>query len=139
MQENSIFNSIQLDEQGSYYLKEAAKWARFLGIMGYVFMAIMLIAGLVIGFLLPEVSGMPGFAFAIIYIIIAAVYVYPIIQLHQFGAKAKTATLHNDAASFNASLKCLKNCFLYIGVVTIITISIYALIIIFAGIGVMDL
>jgi hypothetical protein len=116
----------------------AAKWAKFLCIVGCVGVAIMLIASLgmiVIGGLLTKVfPNMPfGPALGFLYLIIAALYIYPLMKGFQFANATKAACLYNDQYQLARGVTGLKDVIKFTGILTIVVLSIYAIILIFGA------
>ena len=79
------------------------------------------------GFNQPGLSTGFGIGIAIIYIIIALVWFFPLLYLLRFANKMKVALNGNDQQALNISFENLKACFRYVGIITIIVLAIYAL------------
>jgi hypothetical protein len=132
---------LQVDQHSSAFLKEAARWGKFLSIVGFIFCGIILLVALFAGSYLAGTlgratgeHGMVGGAFiSAIYIGVALLYFFPCLYLYNFSSKMQVALRSNDQQMLNASLKNLKSCFKFLGILTIITISVYVLAI-FVGI-----
>jgi uncharacterized membrane protein YjgN (DUF898 family) len=142
MEENILPSSLplQIDTGNTPYLYNAAKWAKFLAIMGFIFCALMLIFALFASTLLstylnqmdantPGISSFPvtGGILATVYIVMALVYFLPCLFLYNFGAKMQNALKYNDQIHLNTSFKNLKSFFKFWGILLIIIICIYAL------------
>ena len=115
----------------------AAKWAKFLCIVGCVGVAIMLIASLgmiVIGGLLTKaLPDMPfGPALGFLYLIIAALYIYPLMKGFQFANATKVACLYNDQYQLARGVTGLKDLIKFTGILSIVVISICVIVIVFA-------
>jgi len=121
--EQSLFQ-LSLDDEAVFQCKEISKWAKFLGIIGFVFLGLLLLVSIATTFYLTHTSGL-GTLIGSIYLAVVGIYIYPVLALFRFGKWMKTALTTADQVLFNKSLKSLKNCFLYIGIVTIILICIY--------------
>lgn len=135
-QNESATNAMTVTESMKSDLLCAAKWAKFLCIVGCVGVAIMLIASLgmiVIGGLLTKVfPNMPfGPALGFLYLIIAALYIYPLMKGFQFANATKTACLYNDQYQLARGVTGLKDVIKFTGILTIVVLSIYAIILIF--------
>lgn len=135
-QSSNLFD-LQVDNQVSSYLSEAAKWGKFLGILGMVFCGLMVLFGLffgsIMGAMMPMGDGMgamgamgAGF-FTVIYLIIAAVYFMPCLYLYRFASQAQVALRNNEQAKLQSSIKNLKSCFKFMGILFIIILAIYVL------------
>lgn len=119
------------------YLMETAKWGKFLAIMGYIGIGIIALLGLFImlGFsAFSEYTQIPfpmG-ALGIIYILFAVLYYFPVYYLHKFSNRSKQALLMNDQTSLTSSFSNLKSLFRFLGIATIVILSLYALIVVIA-------
>lgn len=140
---------LQVDNGNIPYLKEAAKWAKFLAIMGFIFCGIMLIAALFAGTILSsslsqvETSSQESSLFnklsggiTVVYILLALIFFIPYLFLFNFASKMQTALRNNDQINLNTSFKNLKLCFKFWGILLVIILCFYALFfIIFALLG----
>ncbi len=129
-QENTLAvnNDLVLEIQAQVYLKETRKWAKFMAIVGFIFMGIMVLASLAmfafsgsVGSLMPFPMGAIGF----LYIALAGVYFFPIYYLLQFSNKAKQALLVQNTQSLTESMKYLKSHYKFIGIFTIVMLALY--------------
>lgn len=116
------------------YLREAAKWGKFLAIVGFIFVGIIalgaLFAGSILGGSLGREMGFPGAGIFItlLYLAFAALYFFPCLYLYNFSAKAKLALLTNSTSGMTEALKNLKSMFKFMGIFTAVILGIYALI-----------
>ena len=135
-QNESATNAMTVTESMKSDLLCAAKWAKFLCIVGCVGVAIMLIASLgmiLIGGLVSKaLPDMPfGPALGFLYLIIAALYIYPLMKGFQFANATKAACLYNDHYQLARGVTGLKDLIKFTGILTIVVLSIYAIILIF--------
>lgn len=127
------------------YLKETAKWGKFLSIVGFVGIGFFVIAAFGMGTIFSKLSNQPGmeafggmnmgFGLTFIYLLMGLVWFFPVLYLFKFS----TGVLKN-IESFNSyaieiALGNLKSLFKFYGIVTLVFISFYALVIVFALIG----
>lgn len=140
----SLF-SLAIDPVTKAHLSETAKWARFLSIVGFILLALILLGGiavaLFVGRPLDTYGGSGVFdAFSVgmsfMYIIAAVIWFFPLLFLYRFSSRMKTALNGNDQNALNTSFENLKSCFRYVGVITIIVFALYALLLVFAIVGV---
>ncbi|KAF2332824.1 hypothetical protein [Flavobacterium ginsenosidimutans] len=139
MEEKSIFEKfeMQFDESAKGFLKEAAKWANVLSIIGFVGIGFMGLAA-ISGFLSSKITtlrvgplnGITGKDIALIYVILIVVYFFPVYYLNKFAVNVKKAFRENDSSMLTKSFKNLKSHFKYIAVFTISFIVLYVSIII---------
>jgi hypothetical protein len=141
--ESGIFN-IEVDEVAKATLLETARWTKFLAVIGIVVLSLLLLAGISAGAIMSSVDSSyssmftaMGTAGMITYcLVVIAIQFYPIYAMMKFSTMVKRALNTADKVQFNEALGYLKGIFKYIGIVTIIVISLYGLIFIFAAIGI---
>jgi hypothetical protein len=136
--EQSLFE-LQVDHEVTSHLSQTAKWAKFLSIVGFIGFGFMLILILFLGTMSSSLAAlsttaMPGGGFMQIVLLFAmmALYFFPLLFLFNFSNKMLRAIRNNDQFSLVASFRQLKLCFKYIGILTIVFISIYVLVFLFA-------
>lgn len=143
MEENkSTFENfeLQLTNESKDYLREAGKWAYFLGILGFIGVGLMVLLAFSIGAIFSRFNPYGGMPFpttllTVIYLIMAALYFFPVLYLFKFGSKTKMAFATNDTDTLTDGIKNLKSHYKFVGIFTIVIISLYALIFIFALLG----
>ena len=127
-------NKIELTKSSLYYLKETRKWTKFLSILGFVFIGLMIIVSISFGSLMSNFAGegveppFPSFAMFIIYLIIGAIYFFPVFYLFKFTSHIKSGLERRSSEQFNNAFKYLKSHFEFVGVLVIIGLGIYALV-----------
>jgi len=130
-------NQMIIDETGKAHYLEMAKWTKFLAIVGFVMMGIIILCGFFMGSIFANIPGystmgaISGIGFAIIYILIAGLYFYPTYALYKFSILIKPALSSNDTALFNEAIAYKKGMFKYMGILMIILLAMYALMFIF--------
>ncbi|TXD49474.1 hypothetical protein ES045_04640 [Polaribacter sp. IC073] len=123
------------------FLKETAKWCKFLSILGFIFIGLMLIGSFFIGTIynnIPQSQAVPfnlGGIMTGLYILFGLIYIFPIYYLYQFSVKMKSALLSKDDEVLAKAFEMLKSHYKFIGVVTIITLSLYVLGIVMGMLG----
>ena len=120
------------------FLNTAAQWTKFLAIMGFIGIGIMLLAGLFMGVLFsvfnPTQAHTP-FPFpmqflGLIYFILAAVYVFPVIYLNNFSNYISKAVAIRETMFLTIAFKNIKKHFKFIGIAAIAMIGTYIVLII---------
>jgi hypothetical protein len=126
------------------FLRETAKWAKFLAIIGFVLIGLMLVFAIFATTIFDMVSkmqpGIPegmGMAMSGTYLVLAIIYFFPVYYLLQFSIKMKKALATKNDDNLAKSFEMLKSHYKFIGVFTIITMSLYALLIVVSAIGVL--
>ena len=144
-QETSLFG-FGIDQSSRTHLFEAAKWAKFLAIVGFVLCGLIVVIAFFVGSFLAMMSnsynngysgsarltGGMGVLVTIFYIGIAILFFFPYFFLFRFATRMKTALNTNDQLTLNTSFQNLKIMFRYVGILTIVMLSFYALAIIMA-------
>ncbi len=126
-----------IDESNKAFLIESSKWGKFLAIVGYVFMGLLALMGLffMIGMSvmksLTDIPFNPGF-FGIIYIIMAIIYYFPVTYLYNFSNKIKQGIMNLNQQAMTDGFGNLKSMFKFMGILTIVMLSIYALVLVIA-------
>ena len=140
-QDQSSLFGLGIDPTTKAHLAEAAKWARFLAIMGFIMCGLVVIIGIFAGSFLSVFTSrygtgqdMPmagagfGAAMVVFYIIFAVIYFLPCLFLFRFAGLMKSALASNDQNTLNTSFQNLKKMFRYVGILTIIVIALYLII-----------
>jgi Family of unknown function (DUF5362) len=138
-QDTSLFG-LNIDPITKNHLSDAARWAKFLAIMGFIVCGLIVIVGIFAGSLVQNFSSRYegfgnteintrgfGAVATVMYILIALLYFFPCLFLFNFASKMKIALLSNDQNKLNSSFQNLKKTFRYVGVLTIIILSCYVL------------
>ena len=66
----------------------------------------------------------------VVYLIFAAIYIYPLIKGFQFANATKTACLFNNESELARGFSGLSSLIRYLGILTIVVMAIYVLVII---------
>ena len=130
------------------FLSETAKWAKLLSILGFIMCGLMAILAFAMPFLMSFMPGnemmpMGGAAMAkgmgamltVFYLGFAVLLLMPCLYLYRFSTKMKMALMQTDTEVLDTSFSNLKSFFKFYGIMSIVILSIYALIFIFAIIG----
>lgn len=124
------------------FLKETAKWAKFLSIIGFILIGLMLVFAIftttIFDLAAKMQPGMPeslGITMSITYLVLAIIYFFPVFYLLQFSNKMKKALATKNDETLAKAFEMLKSHYKFIGVFTIITLSLYALLIVVAALG----
>jgi hypothetical protein len=145
--ESPLFG-LTIDPMIKSHLSETARWGKFLAIVGFICCVLIVIGGIyfVTSFGAIErayglnegvsLTGM-GPGIAVLYICIAILYFFPCLFLLRFSNKMKSALVADNQADLTVSFQNLKVLFRYVGILTIIVMSIYVLALLFGGLGMM--
>lgn len=141
--ESTLFG-FGIDQSSKAHLWEASKWAKFLAIMGFIMCGLAVVFGIFMGTIYSSMmknyddygaastyaDGMSIFMI-ILYVGIAVIYFFPCLFLLRFANHMKNALNTDDQVTLNTSFQNLKIMFRYVGIVTIIFISLYILFILY--------
>jgi hypothetical protein len=148
----SLF-SLSIEPVTKAQLSEAARWARFLAIVGMIAVGLMVVGGVVYSIwltsLMQSVQGTYGTEFpsrnytnglaigsALMFAIAAIIIFFPFLYMLRFSNRMRTALNGNDQESLNASFQNLKIYFRYLGIITIIGLGLWVIWFVFVGIAV---
>ena len=103
----------------------AAKWARFLAIIGFVFTGFMGIASLFV-LVTAMASGIGMLMFmAVVYIGLTVVMIFPALYLIRFAGSTEKGLSSNKQGEFDYGIQNLKSLFKFTGIYTIVVIVLY--------------
>jgi hypothetical protein len=99
MEQGHHLTDITVDSVATHELREFAKWGKFLSIIGFIFIGLIVLIGVFAGSMMgalgnlaggssEAMAGMGG-AMAAIYIVIALIYFFPVLYLYQSSTKMK--------------------------------------------------
>jgi uncharacterized membrane protein len=141
--ETTLFK-LEVEELSTRFLSETAKWGKFLSIVGFIFIGLIVIVAIFAGTLLGTMAGFGGNAMlaggmsifiTILYLAIAALYFFPCLYMFRFSTKMKRALAENNQELLNSSFENLKSCFKFMGIMTIILLSFYAIALLIGIVG----
>jgi hypothetical protein len=136
---------LKLNETAKGFLKETAKWAYFLSILGYIGIGFLVIIAVFAGSIFATIGNkgedispfgaFGGVFITVLYLVIAALYVFPIYYLNKFAVNMKNALTENNTELLATSLEYLKSHYKFIGIMMLVMFALYALVFVFAIIG----
>ncbi|AKC21291.1 hypothetical protein FPG87_07510 [Flavobacterium psychrophilum] len=138
MMENQNNNEMHLNTSALEFLKESAKWSKFLAIIGFVGIGFMVLAAIFMGAvmsMIPMATQTMAFSplgaiqefVSIIYLIIAAIYFFPVYYLYKYANDTKIAIENNDSQLLSNGFGFLKSHHKFLGITMIVVLSFYAL------------
>jgi hypothetical protein len=130
-------NPLTIDNEIKGYLLETSKWGKFLAIVGFIGMGLLLLLG--IAFLVGFSSfssitgvGLPMRIIGFVYILISVLYYFPLKYLYNFSVQSKQGITLTNQKTITSGFENLKSVFKFMGIFTIVVLSLYALIIVVA-------
>jgi hypothetical protein len=123
-------------------LKETAKWAKFLGIFGFVLTAIMILVGIFAGTLfsfIPEADTLyakgTNIFLSVFYILIGTAYYFPSMYMYRFSKKLASAVQTNNSNDLDTAFRNQKSLYKFMGVLAVIMLGFYAIALFFIALG----
>lgn len=141
MEENFQVNNqseIRLNNEAKAVLKEASKWASFLAVLGFIGIGFIVLMALFAGTIFSALpssgygSVLGGIGFTIAYLLVALLYFFPVMYLYKFAKNTKIGLLRDDEKVLTEAFTNLKSHYKFIGVLTIVMLSFYAIIFLIA-------
>jgi hypothetical protein len=110
------------------------KWVKFLGIMGFISVGFLAILALImiIGGSSVSLGGEQMMLIGFLYLVIAGVYIYPALYLVRTSKHLSEAFNRDSQSSFELGVENMKSFFKFVGIFTIVVISLYILMILVA-------
>jgi len=130
---------IEIEQDTLNHLNSTRKWAMFLAIIGFIFLGLILIIGLLAGTFLTAFStgqkglGIPDSLMFVPIVLMSAIYFFPVLFLFRFSKHTSKAIRNFDKLEFHKAIKSLKAYFAYIGILIIIVLTLYIVVLIIAG------
>ena len=124
---------LKLTSAAKRFLSETASWCKFISILGFIGIGIMVIFSFFTETIFnntPQAQALPfdlGNVMTGVYLVLALVYLFPILYLFQFSTKMKKALQSKDDDVLALAFEKLKSHYKFIGVFSIILISLYIL------------
>lgn len=128
---------LQVDQTAMAYLKDAARWAKFLAVAGFIFCGLFVIVAILFATVMSSFfatmgsssafGGMGGGFVAVVYIGIALLNFFPCLYLYNFASRMKLALRNNDQDQLNISFKNMRALYRFVGVLMIICLGVWVL------------
>ncbi len=139
METPSEERKIEIGAEALNHLNSAWKWTMFLSILGFIFLGLLIVAGVVTSTFLSAFKtqeanlGIPESLMIIILIVIAAIYFFPVFFLFRFSRNTRDAIQTLDKRKLEKAFRNLRIYFTYIGIMVIVVLSIYLVTLLAAG------
>jgi hypothetical protein len=130
---------IEFDHESLKYLETIRKWAMFLAIIGFIFLGLVVVIGLITGIFLSVFntetlnSGIAGPLVLVSLLSMVVVYFLSIFFLFRFSKITARAVHTFDKQELHMAIKNLKLYFVYQGLLIIIGLSLYLAFLILTG------
>lgn len=127
---------LTLSELSKYNLRQISQWTMFFSVLGFAAIGILVLGGFFFGNFISRLSGeenvlpYPGYILGIIYAILGAIYLPPVIFLFRFTRHIRGALQYNRENELDKAFINLRSHYRYMGILTAIALIVY----LFAGI-----
>ncbi|GJM31309.1 MAG: hypothetical protein DHS20C18_03100 [Saprospiraceae bacterium] len=128
--------NLHLSEDNKSDLIATAKWAKFLSIVGFVMMGLMLLgifaASSMMAYMLQEsTGGLIGSGVIIVfYLILLGIFFFPLLFQFRFANKALVAVETGNQSALTGAFSNLKSMYKFWGIYTAIILGLYGLILV---------
>ncbi len=116
------------------FLDSIRKWSKFLSILGFIGCGFLILAAIFMGVFMGSLGEIPGgmsflpaAMISVIYIILTVLYFFPVYYLFRFSVSMGNALNSADKGEFHNAFLNLSRHYKFIGIMTIVIISIYIL------------
>lgn len=124
---------MHLDYDGGHILKETVRWSRFLSIVGFVGLSLLVLIFALAGTALltafsrltPDIAalaGLGGAVMIVIVLVVLAVFGYVVYMLYRFSVLTRRGIDQQDQAIFAEGMKCLKRYFFVSGILALLSL-----------------
>ena len=134
---------LEITKEIGGYLHQAGKWSKFLAIVGFVLMGLMIFAGFIMGIVMSFIPSesmsmmpFPPFLIGVVYLIISAIYFFPILYLYRFSTNIRQALFTNNQNQLTKAFNNLRAHYRFIAILMIVMFCLYIVmfvVMIFAG------
>lgn len=128
--------NLRITENIQNNLLTATKWLKFMTILSTVGVALFFIIGIVLLFI-PTYDGAPGALYGVIYMLLTLLYFYPIKKSFDLIKNTREAMGNASQMGLEQAAANVKSILKYFGILSIVCLSIYALIFIICFIAIM--
>ena len=147
--ENNMPLGLRITPPSAEFLRSAARWGKFLAIVGFIVIGFMVLMRLGTGAFMSGMmqdmnntvgvmSALGGSFFTIFYLLFSLLYFFPVLYLYRFSSKLQRGLDLQSEAEIDEAFKNLKSLLKFIGVLIIVVLAFYALSIltVFLGMGI---
>ena len=130
---------IELEEEALKDLDTTRKWSMFLAILGFIFIGLLVIGGLIASLVMSvfktqnAVLGITEIMVFVVVFVFMLIYFFPVLYLFRFSKHTANAVKTLDKQEMQNAFKYLRKYYVYIGILTIVVLAIYFVAAIIAG------
>jgi len=138
--ETSLENKkIEIGEEALQNLNNTRKWTMFLAIIGFIFLGLFIVIGIIAGTFLTAFNtgekslGIPESLMFVIFFVLVVIIYFPLHFLFRFSKHTSKAVSTNDKQELHKAFKNLKFYFAYLGILIIIVLILYIVALVLVG------
>ena len=128
-----LSNELQITPVAQQYLLVAARWGKFLAIIGFIFCGLITMIAFFMGPILATYIRSRSFNYTYlnpmlitgVYLFLAIIFFFPCLYLFRFSGKIQDALDNNNQENLDAAFFNLQSMFKFYGIVTIVVLSFY--------------
>ncbi len=140
---STLSSSTSLSPDDADQIHTTAKWARLVAILGFVFLGVLLIVGVLAGWLFYRMMALQaaasgqaplidpalfGLLYGLIFLVAVVIYFFPTLFLYQYAQRTLRALQTGfDPAQFSKGVGAQRSFFAYMGVLMIILVGLYTI------------
>jgi len=114
-------STLKLDNKGLIQLKQIRKWTALLSILGFVFLAVIVLISIVALVNIKGVAENQRQLLTVVpLILIGVIYFFPILYLWKFSKYAKEAIANNDTLKLSSALQYLKSHYKFMAILILV-------------------
>ena len=129
--DDQLAEDLHISGRAESFLKETAKWARFLSILGFIGIGFLVLVALFIGAFMNVMGGdqlpFPSFVLTFVYLLIAALYFFPVLYLFRFATYTQRALRTADQSTLDDAFSNMKSHYKFIGILAVVVLAFYVL------------
>jgi len=132
-------SKIEISSEALDNLNVARRWTTFLSVLGFIFLGLIIIAGLATSLFLTVFKtqqanlGIPESLMMVVFAAFGVLCFFPVFFLFRFSKNIRDAIQNNDQRKLVKGFKNLRLFFAYFGILVILVISVYLILLLFAG------
>ena len=132
-------SKIEINSEALDNLNVARRWTTFLSVLGFIFLGLIIIAGLATSLFLTVFKtqqanlGIPESLMMVVFAAFGVLCFFPVFFLFRFSKNIRDAIQNNDQRKLVKGFKNLRLFFAYFGILVILVISVYLILLLFAG------
>jgi integral membrane sensor domain MASE1 len=132
-------NKIEISSEALDNLNVTWRWTTFLSVLGFIFLGLIIVAGIATSLFLTVFKtqqtnlGIPESLMMVVFVIIGILCYFPVFFLFRFSKNIRDAIQNHDQRKLAKGFRNLRLFFAYFGILVILIISVYLILLLFAG------